>query len=334
MSESLWLKSAESPSANVDSKQPNPSAVLCTDDHTYQLRQVQSSNSVFMLQPSESRRDDDEVPSPSLLAIAQCTATLELIPSDNVASSAMASRLLKKSLPSYRGIDTDVGLGTDTTFSSKKRALLDIWDGLWRLTWYLGEYKDKNAILQDAPVSTKEFDKTWKQQCAFEVLGCARLPTPSALAMIWKSILSAATVSGVNLEKGFDLKSLAEMVGSDGFPLAFFMAVMIRLVSDTEHLNDDCEYRTSSRAVFTSDINVKDIHLSRDKTVLWVGIVCLQRAGESEQANKEGIVQKDFLAQWHDLLPEGWRKHASMDLLKVQKSSIMFLLSRPDNHAD
>ena len=124
MSESLWLKSAESPSANVDSKQPSPSAVLCTDDHTYQLRQVQSSNSVFMLQPSENRRNEDEVPSPSLLAIAQCTATLELILSDNVASSAMVSRLLKKTLPSYRGIDTDVGLGTNTTFSSKKGAPL------------------------------------------------------------------------------------------------------------------------------------------------------------------------------------------------------------------
>lgn len=130
MSESLWLKSAESPSANVDSKQPSPSAVLCTDDHTYQLRQVQSSNTVFVLQPSESCRGDDEVPSPSLLAIAQCTATLELIPSDNVASSAMASRFLKTSLPSYRGIDTDVELGTNTTFSSKKRAPLNTWDGL------------------------------------------------------------------------------------------------------------------------------------------------------------------------------------------------------------
>ena len=144
--------------------------------------------------------------------------------------------------------------------------------------------------------------------------------------MVWKSILSAATVSGINLEKSIDLESLAEMVGNDGFPWAFFMAVMIRLVSDTDHLNDDSEYRNTSSDVLTSDTNVKDIQLSRDKTVLWVGLVCLQRVGESEQANKEGIVQKDFLAQWHDLLPEGWRKHASMDLLKVQEFSITFLL--------
>lgn len=115
------------------------------------------------------------------------------------------------------------------------------------LTLCLAEYKDKNAFLQDAPFSTNEFDEAWKQQCAFEVLGRAWLPTASALAMIWKSMLSAASMSGVNLEKNFELKSLAEMVGNDGFPSALLMAVVMRLVSNTNSLNDDCEYRTSSR---------------------------------------------------------------------------------------
>lgn len=122
MSESLWLKSADSPSANVDFKQPRPNAVLCTDDHTYQLRQVQSSNSVFIVQPLESRHGDNEIPFPSLAAIAQCTTTLELIPSDTAASFAMLSRLLKQNLPPYNGTDTDVGLGTNTTISSKRGA--------------------------------------------------------------------------------------------------------------------------------------------------------------------------------------------------------------------
>lgn len=239
---------------------------------------------MFILKPSESSRGDSAIHSPSLSAIAQCTATLELIPSETAASSAMVSQILKKSLPSYKGTDTDMGLGTNTTFSR--------------------EYKDKNALLQDTPLSPEEFDKTWKQLCAFEILGRAWLPAPSALAMVWKSILSAAIARGVNLEKRFELKSLAEMVGDDGFPWALFMAVVMRLVSDTDYLKN--EY----------------VSLSRDKTVQWVGIVCLQRAGESEQANTEGIPQSDFLAQWYDLLPEGWRKHASMDLLKAKYSHL------------
>lgn len=122
MSESLWLKSAEFSSDNADSKQPKPSAVLCTNDLTYQIRQVQSSNSVFILQPSESHRGVNEIPSPNLSAIAKCTATLELVLSDTAASFAMVSRLLKENLPPYKGTDTDAELGTNTTFSSKRKA--------------------------------------------------------------------------------------------------------------------------------------------------------------------------------------------------------------------
>ena len=105
----------------------------------------------------------------------------------------------------------------------------------------LGKSSDKNAILQDAPLSRDEFNQAWKQLCAFEVLGRSWLPTPSALAMVWKSILSAATIRGVNLETNFELKSLAEVVGSDGFPWALLMAIVTRLVSNTENLRDDCE---------------------------------------------------------------------------------------------
>lgn len=107
------------------------------------------------------------------------------------------------------------------------------------------------------------------------------------------------------------------MVSSDGYPEVLFMAVVVRLVSDPEYLKDDCEYRSHPTRVFMSDESLKGVRLSRDKTVQWVGNICLQRAGELEQANTEGVTQSDFLMQWHDLLPEGWRKHASLDLLKV-----------------
>ena len=108
----------------------------------------------------------------------------------------------------------------------------------------LGKYKDRTAILLDAPFSAQEFDNTWKQLCAFEVLGRAWLPTPSAVAIVWKSIMSAATIKGVNLEKEIDLNSVGEMVGNDGFPLPLFKAIVMRLVSDTDSVKDDCEHGT------------------------------------------------------------------------------------------
>lgn len=275
---SLWLKSAGFPNAYNDSQQPN--AVLCTDNRTFQLRQVQSSNSVFILQPSEKSCGDNQSPTQSLSAIAQCTSTLELVPLDTAASFATISQLLKNTLRAYKGPDMDIGLGQDTKVT--------------------GECKDKDAILYDAPFSKDEVNEIWKQSCAFEAFGRPFLPTPSALAMVWKSILSAATIRGVNLEKRFDLNSLAEMVTSDGFPWELVTAVVAQLVSDNDYLKND------------------GVNLSKDKTIQWVGVVCLQMAGELNQPRS--IPQSEFLAQWHDLLPEGWRKHASMDVLKAKYS--------------
>ena len=118
--ESLHLKSAETPIASDGSKLSSSNAVLCTDDHTFQLRQVQSSNSMFILQPSKSGYQDNELAPPSLSAIAQCTSTLELIPSDTAVSRAMIYRLLQKNLPIYKGIDTDTELGIDIASGSKR----------------------------------------------------------------------------------------------------------------------------------------------------------------------------------------------------------------------
>ena len=47
--------------------------------------------------------------------------------------------------------------------------------------------------------------------------------------------------------KRFDLQSVAEMVDNDGYPSALVKAVVIRLISDAEYLEEDCEYRTRSR---------------------------------------------------------------------------------------
>ena len=132
--------------------------------------------------------------------------------------------------------------------------------------------------------------------------------------MLWKSIISIATIRDVNLDKTFDLNPLAEAVGNDGYPRALFMAVLMQLVYDTDDMRDQ---------PFESDTIYKDVSLNREKTIRWVGNVFLQGAGKS------GILQSAFLGTWHDALPEGWRTHASMDLLKVF-FSVRLLLSNSD----
>ena len=60
--------------------------------------------------------------------------------------------------------------------------------------------------------------------------------------MVWKSVLSAATVMGVDLDKNFELHPLAEMVGNDGYPWALLIAVVTRLACDTDYQKNDREY--------------------------------------------------------------------------------------------
>lgn len=194
----------------------------------------------------------------------------------------------------------------------------------------LGKFRDKSSILQDAPFSTNEFNEAWKQLCAFETLGHPWLPTPSALAMTWMSILSAVTLRGLDLEKSFDPKLLADIVANDGYPQALCMAVMTQLVTNTEYQKDDREYKSIFSIMFMPDNMLKGITLSRDKVIEWVGDICLQRVGESDHA--KSIPQSDFLAQWQDLLPEHWRKHASTDVLKASYS-VTHLLSRSNEDA-
>ena len=134
--------------------------------------------------------------------------------------------------------------------------------------------------------------------------------------MLWGSIISIATVRDVNLDKTFDLKSLAEAVSNDGYPWALFMAVVTQLVYDTSDLRDQR---------FTSDTILENMILNRDKSIRWVGNVFLQDYGTS------GIPQTDFLARWHDALPESWRTHASIDLLKVSFSLSLLLTSSDED---
>ena len=283
MPESLTLKSATPNS----SSQASANAVLCTDNQTYQVRQVQSSNSVYVLQPSETSPEDGFIPTIGLSAIAQCTATLELIP-----EPASAIPFLKQTVPVYSGPEG----GTQSPTAS---ALL--------------EKKNKHAILERTPFSLGEFNKACEELCVFEVDGQAWLPTASMLANFWKSIISGATVGSVNLGGSFSIATLSRIVEEDGHPTALFRAVIDRLSSNDVDLMDDCKLVPTESAPSASLTEFVDAALSREKAVPWVGLVLLQ----SHHMSTEVVVLSDFLQDWQNQLPEDWRNHATLDALKV-----------------
>ena len=174
---------------------------------------MQSSNSVFVLQPSQSNRDDDDDirHGVSMSAIAKCGVILELVPS----APSMVD-FLKHLLPIYTGHEDIPSLGPSALIS-------------------------KDALLEDAPCSSGEFDNAWSDLCAFELDGHARLPTASALVNIWTSIISNALVRDVGLADGFPIDALSGVVEEDGHPNSLFQAVILRLSSNPRDLMGGCE---------------------------------------------------------------------------------------------
>lgn len=174
---------------------------------------MQSSNSVYVAQPSQrdQNSDNDAICGVAISAIAQCGVMLELVP-----TSPPCTDFLKRSLSVYSG--------PEGMFASISQTL-----------------PSRDALLQDAPFSSGEFDKAWKKLCVFEVERQARLPTASVLINLWKSLVSAATVRNVNLRAIFSMNAIEGVIEEDGYPNALFRAVIDRLASANEDLMDGCK---------------------------------------------------------------------------------------------
>lgn len=215
MLESLTLKSTV-PNSIEDSTQNPPSVVLCTDNQTYQVRQVQSSNSVFVLKASETVSDADAIPSPSISAIAKCTATLELIP-----ATPSAAHFLRTSIPIYRGAESSSQNAVASGISSNT---------------------SRTALLEKAPFSSGEYDRKCKELCIFEESSQVWLPPSSVLISVWKSMLSAASLKSFNLAESFSVSALEGIIEEDGHSVAVLKAIVERLGSDHENdLMDGCK---------------------------------------------------------------------------------------------
>lgn len=91
MLRSLQLKSLNT--ASTDGSPAKPSyAVLSVGEDIYQIRQVSTSNSVFLLQPSIGPGDEDHPRDPGVTAIATIGSTLELLPASSGSSSTTSRK--------------------------------------------------------------------------------------------------------------------------------------------------------------------------------------------------------------------------------------------------
>ena len=170
--------------------QSDPGAVLCTQDKTFEIRQVQSSNILYILCPSQHGAEHKV----ELSAIAQCNGLLELIP-----RRSDVSQYLRSKLPVY-----------DTSYTSEKPTAD-------------ASFKD---IFEDSPFSITEIRDGLKELCAFEHNGVHCVPNAKLMQEIWSSFMNSMTLEGISINKDFDMSDARRLISEDGHNVKIFDAMM------------------------------------------------------------------------------------------------------------
>lgn len=229
---------------------------------------MNTSNSVYICLPTADAGDDG-LGLPRLHAIADSTFTLELAP----AKTPSAMPYLTILLPVYSSIGT---------YQSK-------------------ELLSRRDLFDKVPLSHAECLAAWDRLACFELedpAGCF-LPSGSARLQAWRSILSQAVASGVDLTKPFDQAKVGLIIdSSEDWPLELSSAVL--------------------RAVSADATDLQTVAIDQTQCVPFVGISTLIAAKESRRT----LPVAKFKQEWKDLLPEAWRDKATVDILPKTEYTI------------
>lgn len=194
--------------------------MLCTDDQTFNIRQVQSSNSVFLIKsmPCDHVSESQSCHVPAVQVVSQCMAILELVPATHDTISLLTQALeLYKDSPDVSTLEIELEGGS-----------------------MLPEKSNRQPVLESVPFSLGEFDEAWLEICAFEHDGHAFRPSSTFLAKVWKSMIAAATTLDIDIARGFRLTHLLEAMNDDGFPRNLIKAIMARTGLKNEGKMEDC----------------------------------------------------------------------------------------------
>ncbi|KAI9836386.1 MAG: hypothetical protein M1819_001416 [Sarea resinae] len=272
----LSIKSSSSSTSRSDPA--STQAVLCTPSQTYQLRQVQSSNTIFLIQPSAAHQREasgDEVPILSgasrLSAIASSKSTLELHH-----STASAIPHLKQLLLPY-----------DATLDDDRDPYMNTQQPMGAASIR----RTRKSTFSDMPFCDNECERSWRSLVAFEHDGACFLPSASSSMDVWKALHTSAVAEGIDLTKQFKVYDLWALVQEDGFPQGLVEAV-IRRVSSEE------------------DQGVDWACLDQETCIRWLGIMVLAQFQEKTHLD---LATKEFLRLWRDALPAKWKVDDSIE---------------------
>ncbi|KAL4760626.1 putative sister chromatid cohesion protein Dcc1 [Aspergillus foveolatus] len=337
----LELKSPAPSTTNTSNATASEYVNLCTATQTYSIRQVQSSNSLHILRPSNGvtvRKNDLKIVAGNgngagdgdgenvdmdadtdresdrnrdvnlnvegtVTSIAKCGSTLEL---HKPAEGFSAVPYLEKLVRVFdRGDWEDMNGGESAdegiTGSEATKARNEILD----------------RIFADVPVSRTQCERDWVEMCTFILLSptateekipaysCWR-PSAAMRLDVWKRVVEGAVLQGIDLEKQFIVSDLWKSVLDDDgvapFPRPLFDAVALRICE----LGDEVERAALLEMKWTS--------IKKEACVRWVGETYLEATATS---NASAIAESEFLNAWKDQLPESWREDVSIAILPV-----------------
>lgn len=195
-------------------KSPDPQlaasaeTVLCTPNRTYSLRQVHTSNSLYIAAPNASAASEPgSIPQSGIKTISKLGSTLEILPS----SETSATPILSQALPVFAGLDD---LDLTTSYSSRSKA----------------------AIFEDVPFSEGECEQAWIDLVAFQSSldhdGPLRgfRPSASVSCKAWKAMLLVATENSINLTASIpSVYNQMLIEGAEEYPKELVKAILRRL---------------------------------------------------------------------------------------------------------
>lgn len=182
--------------------------MLCTLDKTFQIRQIQTSNTVFLTRPTLCSTEG-EITVPGITAISSVPSYLELTPT---ASSSALPYLLKLVAP---------WPGRNVIEGRRERAADD--------------GKDLTTLFNSIPLSHAECIEAYEELVIFQFEGAYHRPTAKQLQQAWQETLTALLTEDINTAYGSVpcLSGILQPLEQAGWPEELVKAILGRLGSGT-----------------------------------------------------------------------------------------------------
>lgn len=195
-------------------------AVLCTPSETFSIRQAQTSNSIYLLQPYAVTPTTPpgldifpEIPQTGLCVVSTATSYLELLPiTPNILPH------LYQTLPVYHGWDTsdedDFGMQIDPL-----------------------NQRGYSELLENASVSDGEFLRAWTDTGGFELSKIAHRPSASLSLQLVNKISIASTLSQIpltNPSQPFSTSTLWTSLDESSLPIPLLESFLRRVCDPTQ----------------------------------------------------------------------------------------------------